>query len=310
MATNTKNLGLLKKDVATDGNETFNIKTMLNDNWDKIDTAFGKPVYGNELHGLRINENKNIEYYNTDTAQWVEVKSGVDGAPIKAQNFKVPATEEGQVDFQIPLATFDPEIDVMLVMQNRTVLESDEYSITKKGVSHYVTLVEPVKDYANMALSLFIIKGNVMIKETVDFPIGSTSQVGIVGLTNELGESETLAVTQKALNDVATTKADKTQVSEVSTEVTNIKNKVVAFESEKNLSMIKSEKDDEGIFTVVTYKRKADDTIYCVSTLSGGESPLYTTRTEQYYDVTGTSVVATHVYTLSYDDDGNLISEV
>ena len=76
------------------------------------------------------------------------------------------------------------------------------------------------------------------------------------------------------------------------------------------LKVIKSEKDNEGIFTVVTYKRKADDTTYCVSTLSGGESPLYTTRTEQYYDVTGTSVVATHVYTLSYDDDGNLISEV
>ncbi|MBE9913387.1 exosporium leader peptide [Paenibacillus donghaensis] len=39
MASNTPNLGLLKKDPATDGNDTFNIKTMLNDNWDKIDEA-------------------------------------------------------------------------------------------------------------------------------------------------------------------------------------------------------------------------------------------------------------------------------
>jgi len=39
MATNTPNLGLLKKDPATDGAENFNIQTMLNDNWDKIDTA-------------------------------------------------------------------------------------------------------------------------------------------------------------------------------------------------------------------------------------------------------------------------------
>lgn len=76
------------------------------------------------------------------------------------------------------------------------------------------------------------------------------------------------------------------------------------------LKVIKSEKDAEGIFTVVTYKRKADDTIYCVSTLSGGESPLYTTRTEQYYDLTGTSVTETFTYTLSYDEDGNLVSEV
>ncbi|MFX3636272.1 MAG: hypothetical protein ACE3L7_29800 [Candidatus Pristimantibacillus sp.] len=41
MATNTPNLGLLKKNPATDGNETFNIETMLNNNWDKIDTVVG-----------------------------------------------------------------------------------------------------------------------------------------------------------------------------------------------------------------------------------------------------------------------------
>ncbi|MDR9855984.1 pyocin knob domain-containing protein [Paenibacillus sp. VCA1] len=41
MASNTPNLGLLKKDPVADGNETFNIKTMLNDNWDKIDEAVG-----------------------------------------------------------------------------------------------------------------------------------------------------------------------------------------------------------------------------------------------------------------------------
>ncbi|MED3549950.1 tail fiber protein [Cytobacillus praedii] len=37
MASNTPNLGLHKKDPVTDGNQTFNIQTMLNDNWDKID---------------------------------------------------------------------------------------------------------------------------------------------------------------------------------------------------------------------------------------------------------------------------------
>ncbi|GGH28529.1 tail fiber protein [Paenibacillus segetis] len=41
MASNTPKLNLLKKNPATDGNETFNIKTMLNDNWDKIDVAVG-----------------------------------------------------------------------------------------------------------------------------------------------------------------------------------------------------------------------------------------------------------------------------
>ena len=52
MASYTKNLKLLKKDPATDGADTFNIQTMLNDNWDKLDAlspaAIGaaKSTYG------------------------------------------------------------------------------------------------------------------------------------------------------------------------------------------------------------------------------------------------------------------------
>lgn len=39
MASYTTNLNLLKKDPVTDAADTFNIQTMLNDNWDKIDAA-------------------------------------------------------------------------------------------------------------------------------------------------------------------------------------------------------------------------------------------------------------------------------
>lgn len=178
MASNTTHLKLLKKNVVTDGNETFNIETMLNENWDKIDAAFG-----------------NVE---------------------KVTNA----------------------------------------SITKAG---------------------------------------------IVQLTNDIGTSETLAVTQKALKVVSDV---------VSNEITEVTNKVVKIESEKNLSKLRTNKDAEGIYTTVTYKRKADNTIYCISTLSGGTTPLYTTRTEQYYDAAGSSVIETLVYSLSYDDDGNIVGEV
>lgn len=53
MASNTSRLDLLKKDPVVDGNDTFNIKTMLNDNWDKIDkmTALIDPVTGKLLPG-------------------------------------------------------------------------------------------------------------------------------------------------------------------------------------------------------------------------------------------------------------------
>lgn len=42
MTSYTPNLNLLKKDPSTDGNDTFNITTMLNDNWDKVDEEVGK----------------------------------------------------------------------------------------------------------------------------------------------------------------------------------------------------------------------------------------------------------------------------
>ena len=37
MASYTKRLNLLKKDPVADGADTFNIETMLNENWEKID---------------------------------------------------------------------------------------------------------------------------------------------------------------------------------------------------------------------------------------------------------------------------------
>lgn len=42
MPSYTENLKLLKKNPATDGADTFNIQTMLNENWDKVDEAVAK----------------------------------------------------------------------------------------------------------------------------------------------------------------------------------------------------------------------------------------------------------------------------
>lgn len=41
MASNTKNLNLLMKNPSTDGADTFNVQTMLNENWQKIDNNAG-----------------------------------------------------------------------------------------------------------------------------------------------------------------------------------------------------------------------------------------------------------------------------
>jgi hypothetical protein len=73
--------------------------------------------------------------------------------------------------------------------------------------------------------------------------------------------------------------------------------------------IFKSNKDENDIFTTVEYKRP-DGTLAIRSVLSGGTSPLYTTRTITYYGLDGTTVEKTTLRTLSYDDDGILISEV
>lgn len=72
----------------------------------------------------------------------------------------------------------------------------------------------------------------------------------------------------------------------------------------------KSGKDSNGIFTTVQYRRKSDNTLVAKSVLSGGTSPKYTTRTLTYYGIDGTTVENTIIKTLSYDVDGDLVSEV
>lgn len=85
------------------------------------------------------------------------------------------------------------------------------------------------------------------------------------------------------------------------------------FESHKSdtmkFSTYKSIKDSNGIYTVVQHKR-ADGTLIMQSTLSGGTSPKYTTRTEVWYKIDGITVDVTKVYTITYDTDGNVVSEV
>lgn len=55
MASYTEHLNLLKKNPATDGADTFNIETMLNENWDKIDEAVAKKADSGEAADVQKN---------------------------------------------------------------------------------------------------------------------------------------------------------------------------------------------------------------------------------------------------------------
>jgi hypothetical protein len=60
MPSTTTNLGLYKKNPSTDGNDTFDITTMLNENWDRLDAQLGSqiadaaPTAVNLVNGLQV----------------------------------------------------------------------------------------------------------------------------------------------------------------------------------------------------------------------------------------------------------------
>ncbi|AMA62496.1 putative phage structural domain protein [Kurthia sp. 11kri321] len=108
----------------------------------------------------------------------------------------------------------------------------------------------------------------------------------------------------KLASELTTHKAEYAQFKSA------IEKEVAELQNANELSIVKSSKDSEGIFTTVTYKRKSDNTIFAKSVLSGGTSPQYNTRTLTFYNADGITVKATKIYSLSYDVDGDLVSEV
>lgn len=74
-------------------------------------------------------------------------------------------------------------------------------------------------------------------------------------------------------------------------------------------STYKTNRDANGIFTTVTYKR-ANGTTYKVSELSNPVDGNYTTQTVTYYQADGVTVDRTEVYTITYNADGDVESEV
>lgn len=93
MGSYTDNLGLYKVNTETDGNDTFNIETMLNDNWDKIDEKLEKLPIQNG--GLYINSETTEE----DKAEAVEAikEIGLSASDVGAlpNNQPVPIDKGG-----------------------------------------------------------------------------------------------------------------------------------------------------------------------------------------------------------------------
>lgn len=134
----------------------------------------------------------------------------------------------------------------------------------------------------------------------------STSVAGIVQLNNAINSTST---TQAATANAVKQAYDKAIQAETNAKAYTDSAPEAMQRNLGKFNIYKSGKDSSGIFTIVEYKR-ADGTLYARSVLSGGTSPQYTKRTITYYAADGTTVLLTDTYTLTYDADGDLISEV
>lgn len=85
MAGNTQNLGLYYKEPIKDGNDTFNIQTMLNDNWNKLDAILGV-LSQNKLLSDYITERLN-NYVKTSE------KGAANGVATLGSDQKVPDSQ-------------------------------------------------------------------------------------------------------------------------------------------------------------------------------------------------------------------------
>src|SRR5690606_11920578 len=72
------------------------------------------------------------------------------------------------------------------------------------------------------------------------------------------------------------------------------------------VSIERKNPDDDGIFKLIEFRRP-DGTLFKTSQLNG-TSP-YTSRTVKYYDKNG-NLVQTVEYSITYSDDGEVISKV
>lgn len=130
----------------------------------------------------------------------------------------------------------------------------------------------------------------------------TTDKSNLVGATNEIKQT----VMSHLADDVRHITAEERTEWDAKETPDGSRKKI----EQTSYSKSKSNKDAEGIFTTVEYRRKSDNSLAIKAVLSGGTSPQYTTRTITYYALDGTTVEKTETFSLSYDADGDYVSEV
>lgn len=230
-----------------------------------------------------------------------------------------------QSSFVVPVETFDKVNDLLVVVINGRHLAIDDYSIVDKTVTftEQLSAGDSIYGYVLKNVPKSIAEGynganladGTVAKSKLSSEVVASLNKADSALQSVPVASDTVSgtvVLDDTANSSSTTKAaTANSVKGVSDRVTANADQIgILLDKTDDLKTAKTNKDANGIYTTVTYRRKADNSLYATSVLSGGTSPSYTTRTITYYESNGTTVRKTVTFTLSYDTDGVLISEV
>jgi hypothetical protein len=135
MSDYTSKLNLYKVDPTIDGEEKFNIKTMMNNNWDKIDTKVSE--IDQKLSGIEDNAN-NYKHPSTHNADMINIQDA-DGK-FSSGNVEGALQEVGasMVDIAYKQATIIQDVDITKdnindVLYKNVGGSANAVTVTKKG---------------------------------------------------------------------------------------------------------------------------------------------------------------------------------
>jgi hypothetical protein len=275
MSSNTKNLGLYKKDPATDGNDTFNITTMLNENWDKLDKLVVREPF----------LAKSVVYDSTNDKIDVTLGPGI------VDFLQTIITKTAEAVYSIPT----PAINTSYYI----------YIKSDGTFSHYTTGAE-----VDGAVLLWIVATG----STVD-ALTTTDQRGQISgsaqAVKDLLDAHEAANDPHPQYETSSEAQAKADNAEANAKAYAITREAMERLDQNGVEVHRSGKDSNGKFTTIEVKRP-DGTLFMKSVLSGtiDTNGNYPTRTESFYDESGVTELASIVYSRTFDADGDLITEV
>jgi hypothetical protein len=202
MPSNTTNLALYKKNPATDGLDTFNIDTMLNENWDKIDANVPMRTTANITLYVRTDGND----ANSGTAD----TAGGALKTIQAAINKLPQIINHAVTINVAAGTY-----------NETVTVSGFYG----GPSIFINGAAGVAD--THVVRRFFFKNNHIPIVLIGFKLTETTDVNV-----QITSCEYVNVISCRCIDLASWTAIAVLASNAKIDSCNLSNKSVAISSE------------------------------------------------------------------------------